>query len=809
MNRADELERENGTLRGRLSRLSEAKLLINESVDFETVLQGVLDSARSLTGSRYGVILVLDTSGQVRDYLSSGMTADESRQLSELHAMPIVERICTSSGPVRLRDFYSNFCSLGLPQYSTPIPLSPGIPFMAAPVQHRDETVANFYLADKKEGEEFTPEDEETLIMLASLSAVVIANARRHRDDQRARADLEALVNTAPVGLLVFDAKTGAAMSANREARRITCDLHESDRKVRKVLDELTVRRADGREVSLAEFPLAQALQVGETVRAEEVVLRTPDGRSLTALVNATPILSEEAGVESVVVTLQDMTPLEELERLRAEFLAMVSHELRTPLTSVKGSITTLLDPSTSLNPAETLQFHQIIDAQTDRMRELIADLLDVARIESGTLSVFPKPTEVAVLVDEANIVFQSGGGKHNLHIDLDPGLLLIMADRLRMIQVLSNLLSNAAKHSPETLPIRVSASREGRLVVISVSDKGRGIPAASLPHLFRKFSRIDAEDQGDGTGLGLAICKGIVEAHGGRIWAESDGSGLGTTITFTVPNVEQPEKVSPTKPTQPSTRSSPQALKDRLRILAVDDDLLALRYVRDALSKAGYMPIVTGNPEEALALMYEKKPHLALLDLMLPGTDGFELMKEILEIGEVPVIFLSAYAQDHFIARAIDMGAADYVVKPFSPTELTARIRGALRKWTGPDPLEPFVLGELVIDYVTRQVTLASERVRLTAIEYRTLVELSLNSGRVLTYEYLLEKVWDVEGYGDLRPMRTVISSLRRRLGDDADNPIYIFTEPRVGYRMARADSSGNGTARITLNRCQHMTYT
>ena len=809
MNRADELERENGTLRGRLSRLSEAKLLINESVDFETVLQGVLDSARSLTGSRYGVILVLDTSGQVQHYLSSGMTADESRQLSELHAMPIVERICTSSGPVRLRDFYSNFCSLGLPQYSTPIPLSPGIPFMAAPVQHRDETVANFYLADKKEGEEFTPEDEETLIMLASLSAVVIANARRHRDDQRARADLEALVNTAPVGLLVFDAKTGAAMSANREARRITCDLHESDRKVRKVLDELTVRRADGREVSLAEFPLAQALQVGETVRAEEVVLRTPDGRSLTALVNATPILSEEAGVESVVVTLQDMTPLEELERLRAEFLAMVSHELRTPLTSVKGSITTLLDPSTSLNPAETLQFHQIIDAQTDRMRELIADLLDVARIESGTLSVFPKPTEVAVLVDEANIVFQSGGGKHNLHIDLDPGLLLIMADRLRMIQVLSNLLSNAAKHSPETLPIRVSASREGRLVVISVSDKGRGIPAASLPHLFRKFSRIDAEDQGDGTGLGLAICKGIVEAHGGRIWAESDGSGLGTTITFTVPNVEQPEKVSPTKPTQPSTRSSPQALKDRLRILAVDDDLLALRYVRDALSKAGYMPIVTGNPEEALALMYEKKPHLALLDLMLPGTDGFELMKEILEIGEVPVIFLSAYAQDHFIARAIDMGAADYVVKPFSPTELTARIRGALRKWTGPDPLEPFVLGELVIDYVTRQVTLASERVRLTAIEYRTLVELSLNSGRVLTYEYLLEKVWDVEGYGDLRPMRTVISTLRRRLGDDADNPIYIFTEPRVGYRMARADSSGNGTARITLNRCQHMTYT
>ena len=150
-------------------------------------------------------------------------------------------------------------------------------------------------------------------------------------------------------------------------------------------------------------------------------------------------------------------------------------------------------------------------------------------------------------------------------------------------------------------------------------------------------------------------------------------------------------------------------------------------------------------------------KPHLALLDLMLPGIDGIELMKEIMEICEVPVIFLSAYGQDHFIARAIDMGAADYVVKPFSPTELTARIRGALRKWTGSDPLEPFVLGELVIDYVTRQVTLAGERVRLTAIEYRTLVELSRNAGQVLTYEYLAEKSL---GRGGLRRPATYAHS-------------------------------------------------
>ena len=171
-------------------------------------------------------------------------------------------------------------------------------------------------------------------------------------------------------------------------------------------------------------------------MRAEEIVIEVPDGRSVTTLVNATPIRSGNGEVESCVVTLQDMTALEELERLRAEFLAMVSHELRTPLTSVKGSITTLLDPPSPLNPAEMRQFHQIIDAQVNRMHVLISDLLDVARIETGTLAVSPEPTDVGILISEARNGFRSGGGKHDIEIDLAPDLPWVMADRLRMAQV-------------------------------------------------------------------------------------------------------------------------------------------------------------------------------------------------------------------------------------------------------------------------------------------------------------------------------------------------------------------------------------
>ena len=794
MEQADEPQREIAELRDRLSRLSQASLRINESLDFDTVLQGVLDSACSLTGARYGVITLLDESGQVQDFVTSGLTAQEHRRFTDLpEGMMFFQYLSRITEPLRLRDFHSHIRSLGLPEFQPPMAVSTPLPFLAAPIRHLGESVGAFYVGEKDV--EFTPEDEETLVMFASQAALVIANARRHRDEQRARADLETLIDTSPVGVLVFDAKTGGVTSVNREARRIVSGLHMPDGSAEQLLDMLTFRRADGREVSLEEFPLAQALSTGETVRAEEIVIEVPDGGSVTTLVNATPIRSEEGEVESVVVTLQDMTPLEEMERLRAEFLGMVSHELRTPLAAIKGSAATLTEAASDLDPAEMLQFFRIIGEQSDHMRDLISDLLDVARIETGELPVAPVAADVATLVDEARSRFQSGGGRNNLRIDLSPELPLVMADGRRIIQVLNNLLSNAARHSHEASAIGVAAVREGYHVAVSVTDEGRGIAAERLPHLFRKFSRLEGEDRGRdiaGSGLGLAICKGIVEAHGGRIWAESDGPGFGARFTFTIP-VAQDAAIGAANLLVRSSRVE----RERTRILAVDDDPQTLRHVRDALTNAGYVPVVTGDPEEALSLVEANDPHLVLLDLMLPGTDGIELMRGILDMADVPVIFLSAYGQEETIARAFENGADDYVVKPFSPTELVARIKAALRKREAPEwaePSEPYVLGELTIDYAERRVTLAGRPVQLTAIEYGLLFELSANAGRVLTYDRLLQRVWGLRRSGDSRRVRTAAKQLRRKLGDDANNPTYILNEPRVGYRMAKGEEQGEG---------------
>jgi len=797
LDRPDELHRRIQELEERLSRLSGASLRINESLDFDTVLQEVVDGARALTASRYGAITVLGEAGQTPDFIVSGLTGEERQGLWDMpEGLGFFEYLSGLEEPLRVSDVDSHLGGLDMPRFLPSVPVKS---LLVAPIRHQGAGVGTIYLAHDTGDREFTREDEETLVLFASQAAMAIANARRHREERRARADLETLIDTSPVGVAVFDAVTGAPVSFNREVRRIFDSLRDPGQSPEDLLEIMICKRADGREVSLREFPMAELMSKGETVRAEEIVMRVPDGRSVTVLLNATPTHSDEGEVESVVVTLQDMADVQELERLRAEFLAMVSHELRTPLTSIKGSASTIMDAGTDLDPAVVRQFVRIIGDQAEHMNALVADLLDVARIETGTLPVNPEPAEVAVLVDRARNGFTNSGGKRNLAIDVEPGLPLVMADRRRIVQVLGNLLSNAARHSPESSVIRVRAVRDGVHVAFSVADEGRGIPAESLPDLFRKFSGAQSEEQGGDTGLGLAICKGIVEAHGGRIWAESDGPGTGACFTFTLPSVEE---TAATTISSISTRREQNAEEERLRILAVDDDPNDLRYVRDTLARSGYDPMVTGDPQEALRLVADERPELVLLDLMLPGTDGIELMKDILDVADVPVIFLSVYGREELVARAFDTGAADYVVKPFSPTELAARIRAALRRRVTAEPSGPYVLGGLTIDYVQRRVTLAGRRVQLTPTEYGMLAELSAHAGRVLTYERLLERVWRERGNANVRPMHTMVSKLRRKLGDDPRDPTYVFTEPRVGFRMPEGEGPSGDQSRPPIPR-------
>ena len=771
-----------GVLERRVSELSRAAVRVGASLDPDAVLQEVVDSARVLTGARYGLIATVDKAGRPRRFVGSGVTEAQYGQLKGWADGPrLFAHLTRLPGPLRFADVPGHLRSHGFGDGVLPYGTALG-----APIDSGGARVGYLFVADKRGGGEFTDGDGEVLPLFASQAGTAIANARSFRDERRARGRLEALVATSPVGVVVLDAGTGVVESVNREAKRIVESLRVADRPVAELAALVTCRRADGSEVSLADFPLERQLQSGETVRAEEIEISVPDGRTVRTLVNSTPIHAPDGAVESVVVTMQDLAPFEEIERMRTEFLAIVSHELRTPLTSIQGSAGAVLRAEPGFARPEMMQFFRIIDEQAARMGGLIRDLLDAGRIATGTLSVSPEPSDAAALIDAARRSFVAGGGRHPVAADVPADLPRVMADRERVVQVLGNLLANAARHSAESSPISFFARRDGDHVAISVSDEGRGIAPEQLPHLFRKHAAGDGGTRGPGSGLGLAICKGLVEAHGGRIRVESDGPGRGARFTLTLPVAE---KAAPPPGAAPSTGARHRG-REPETVLVVDDEPEVLHYVKDALRVAGYATLSTGDHRELAGLLRAERPDLVLLDLMLPGTDGIRLMAELPELGDQPVVFISAYGRDETIAKALEAGAADYIVKPFSPTELVARVRAALRGRAGPARFE---LGTLSIDYDTRRVTVSGRPVKLTATEYEVLRVLSVNAGRVMSYRSLLRQAWSKQpDRDDPKLVHAVVQTLRRKLGEDGSSAAWILNERGLGYRMPGPEGGG-----------------
>jgi len=502
----------------------------------------------------------------------------------------------------------------------------------------------------------------------------------------------------------------------------------------------------------------------------------------------------EPVGMWGIVRNITERRQAQEaLERLRSEFTGIVTHELKTPLTAIKGSAATALGSQRPLAAEENRELFEIIDEQADRLRELMDNLLDVTRIEAGTLSVSPEPTDLLEVLEEARATFARSGGRHDVRLELLADMPHVSADRRRLIQVLMNLLNNGAMYSPTTEPITIAVEHDPLQVTVHVRDRGQGIPKQKLPLLFKKFSRVhdDAGRKLSGTGLGLAICKGIVEAHGGRIWAESAGEWQGATFSFTLSVAGETDVKRLTDEARRAVHlGRVRRAGEKTRVLAVDDEPQVLRLLQRSLDEAGYQPIVTSDPSQVAKLVEQEEPDLVLLDLMLPGTSGFELLQRVREFSGVPVIFVTASDEEADTVRALKIGADDYITKPFSPSELLARIGAALRRRLLPDVTEvrpPFVLGDLTIRFAERRVTVAGQEVSLSATEYKILYELATHAGRVLTHHQILQAVWGPEYSGETELVRSFIRNLRRKLGDDARHPRFILTERQVGYRMPK----------------------
>ena len=774
------------SIHSNLSRLGEACLRISGALDSATVLQEVVDSACSLTGARYGVLLTHEASGAVKDIVSSGTYPGEFDAIGQApQGDGLLGYLDELRGPIRLSDISDHPRSVGFPAHHPHMKN-----FLGMPILHGDERVGNIYLAEKSNGSDFTADDEEAIVMFAAQAAAAISNARRYDEERRSREDLQTLLNISPVGVVVFDAQTGDIVSINPEAKRIFGGLQFQRATWEECLRALSYRRSDGRELSLAELPLTRVLQNGETVRAEEMVVCLPDGRSVTTLVNAAPIYSERGVVRSVVVAVQDMTPLQDVERMRGEFLGLVSQELRTPLSTIKGSIVAL-EGAISSQQTEAVHLVRIIEQQTDLMRNQINSLIELTHIQTGTLPIAPEPTQLAEMLEEAGREFRRSHVDREIETSLPTDLPPIAADRRRMAQALQNALVHASQHTHGFEAIKVKAMQDDGQVVVSMhADFGHGTaPAQPQPTgLLDRIHPGGVQQIGNDEGLALAISKGIIEAHGGRIWVEEDAGGNSGVLTLRLPVHDGFSESEASAGEQSGSHRT--AVGHKPKILVAIEDSRALAAVRRVLTRAGYRPIPTidaASTEEAAAV---ERPEALLLDVSAPMAGNLELVRRMYDAHKLPIIVLVDRGADEQIVKAFEMGAEGYIVKPFSSTELVSRIEASLRKRAsdrGSRANLNYRSGQLLIDYDSHIVTVTGRRVQLTATEYKLLFELSSNAGRVLTQDELLQRIWGPEYRGEAQLLRAYVKTLRQKLGDNARKPSYIFTEHGIGYRMAK----------------------
>jgi CheY-like chemotaxis protein len=320
---------------------------------------------------------------------------------------------------------------------------------------------------------------------------------------------------------------------------------------------------------------------------------------------------------------LRDVTAERDLVRTKDELVSVVSHELRTPLASVVGFAELLR--TRELAEPQRQQFLTVILEEGRRLTALINDFLDLQRMESGRQEIAPRPLEVASFIEQC-VRMVGEDTTHPVQLDLDDELPAVRADADRIQQVITNLLSNARKYSPAGGVIRVSAHEANGQVIVTVEDHGLGLPAEALPRLFEKFYRVDNSDRRSitGTGLGLAISRKIVDAHGGRLWAESDGLGQGSRFSFSLPLAD--------------------ARKTSGDVLIVEDDAGFARLLEAELTGRGLSSVWVPSAEDALEQLELETPKALVLDLLLPRLQGETFLRRLRQGNgaDVPVVVVS-----------------------------------------------------------------------------------------------------------------------------------------------------------------------
>jgi signal transduction histidine kinase len=379
----------------------------------------------------------------------------------------------------------------------------------------------------------------------------------------------------------------------------------------------------------------------------------------------------------------QRVNQLAEMDRRKDEFLATLAHELRNPLAPIRNSLH-LLRMSGASSPAAA-PIHDLMERQVSHMVRLVDDLMEVSRITRGKIELRPERVELAAVLRSAVETSRPliEAARHQLTIDLPSEPLILQADPVRLSQVVANLLNNAAKYTEEGGQIGLSARREGGMAVISVRDTGVGIPAEMLPRVFDMFAQVDRtlkRSQG-GLGIGLTLARTLVEMHGGRMEARSEGPGKGSEFLVRLPLAADDASRGENRS---DPRSKPPERLGQQRILVVDDNRDAADSLGMLLRFLGADAVVVYDGPSALTALRNYRPSVVFLDIGMPGMDGNEVARHVRqseELRDITLIAMTGWGQEEDRRRSKAAGFDQHLVKPASAETLQALLAALPRK--------------------------------------------------------------------------------------------------------------------------------
>ncbi len=466
------------------------------------------------------------------------------------------------------------------------------------------------------------------------------ASEERYRD----------LFENANDGIYILD-RRGCILSLNRKAEELTGY----------TLEEIggqsyTLLVPPGRERQKARRAFLKNMR-GQSDKTELTITRK-DGREVILELSTRPIWQhgQIVGIQGIG---RDITERKELEKLKSDFISTVSHELRTPLTSIKGYVDLVLAGDVGPLTLEQQEFLTIVSQNTTRLTELINDLLEIERLESGRIEFeFTELDLEEVLQNVARSLQVTAEHKGLEFVTEIASGLTVRGDRDRLAQVFLNLLSNAIKYTPAGT-VELKAHREDDTVVVSVRDTGIGLSESDMKRLFQKFFRSDNPyvRKVGGTGLGLSIAKAIVERHNGTMTVTSQ-LGQGSTFTVRLPALARPE---------------------RPVVLVIEDEVAIARLIATYIEKMGYRAVMAYSAREGFDAAVRLKPDLITLDVLMPDLDGFALIQQLKQhpvTANIPVIFLSI-VQDK--QQGLRLGASAFLTKPIDERKFYETVRALL----------------------------------------------------------------------------------------------------------------------------------